>query len=332
MSDLLSRTQFFEQKQNYPRIHAFRDMNSTTECIAKHVFTDPGPPRLLVETLLRVAILEETIKRHAQQAVSEQLGPGSQANDEGKESYSFVGRKGERRAKAINAGRWYLEDTGTRYLAVGGPGSTVSDYSFCTECRNLAKYKTFDDAASHLQRQHFGVTGLPPTKTELRASCHRFQAHFLREIIEIEHGSSVIAILADLRGRTSRLDRIYWWKAGIICESDHFLTMLRYEHFTADRREILQSGLGGRKPTLTLMKDVLPWVELVARGLGDEGRMEIDDGDKDDGGSIWTESDDAVDGRDDSDTSEVLAKSILETSLPGFAGFVGCDALGRKKD
>ncbi|KAK1594218.1 uncharacterized protein LY79DRAFT_684315 [Colletotrichum navitas] len=246
-----------------------------------------------------------------------------------KESRSSVGQTGGNRAKAIKAGRWYLKDTATRHLAVDGPESAVPGYSFCTECRSLATYKTFDDAASHLQRQHLLVTGIHPNKAELRALCHRFQQHFLRETIETEHGSSVIAALTSLSGQTSRLDRIYWWKAGVVCESDHFLVMLRYEHSIADRKKILESGLGGSKPVLTLMKDVLPWGELAARGLGDEGRVEIDGGGKDDGGPIWTKSHGAVDGRDEDDISETVpVKCILGSPPLGLAGFVGSDRGG----
>ncbi|KAK2046434.1 hypothetical protein LZ31DRAFT_629912 [Colletotrichum somersetense] len=325
MSDLLSRTLFFEQKRNHSRIHAFRDMNSAMECIAKRVFTEPDPPQLLVETLLRVAILEETLNVMFNRPFPNNWGPVPKTM--AKESRSSVGRTGQRRSKAVNAGRWYLEDTDSRHLAVGGPETAVPDYSFCTECRNLATYKTFDDAASHLQRQHFRVMGLPPTKAELRALCHRFQAHLLRDTVEMENGSSVTATLSSLGGRASRLDRIYWWKTGVICESDHFLAVLRYQFFMAGRKEILQSGIDGRKPTLTLMNDVLPWGELVARGLGDEGRMEVDDGDKDDCSSIWTKSDGAVDGRDDYDIPDaVQVKRVLDSSpQPFLAGFVGSD-------
>ncbi|KAK2063587.1 hypothetical protein LY76DRAFT_601688 [Colletotrichum caudatum] len=325
MSDLLSGTPFFEQNRNHSRIHVFRDMNSAMECIAKRVFTEPDPPQLLVETLLRVAILEEKLNVMFNRPFPNSWGPVPKAM--AKESRSSVGRTGQRRSKAVNAGRWYLEDTDTRHLTVGGPETAVPDYSFCTECRNLTTYKTFDDAASHLQRQHFRVVGLPPTKAELRALCHRFQAHLLRDTVEMENGSSVIAALASLGGRMSRLDRIYWWKTGVICESDHFLAVLRYQFFVAGRKEILQFGIGGRKPTLTLMKDVLPWGELVARGFGDEGRMEIDDGDKDDFSSIWTRSNGAVDGRDDYEIPDaVQIKRVLDSSpRPFLAAFVGSD-------
>ncbi|KZL80000.1 hypothetical protein CI238_07291 [Colletotrichum incanum] len=305
MSDLLSETEFFKQKQNFSRIHAFRDMNSAMECIAKRVFAEPDPPQQLVQSLRQVAILEEKMNVRFNRPFPTHWAPVPDVIVE--EGHAFIRWTAIRRPnRATNSNRWYLEDTCTRHLAVSGPDSTLSDYSFCTECRNLTTYKTFNDAASHLQRQHFKTPGLPPTKAELQTLCHRYQPHVLRNLIEIEHGSSIPALIASLGPRTSRLNKIYFWKVGIICESDHLLAMLRYDSYITDRKDTMKLSPYGRKTSLALLRNALPWRQLLDHEPGDEGKMDVNKDDKDDSGSTWTKSDGAVDGRDDYDMSEAV--------------------------
>ncbi|GKT61888.1 hypothetical protein ColTof4_02482 [Colletotrichum tofieldiae] len=94
--------------------------------------------------------------------------------------------------------------------------------------------------------------------------------------------------------------------------------MLRYDSFIADKQDTLKPAPEGSKPSLALLKDALPWIQLLAHESGDEGKTDVDNDDENDSGSNWTKSDSAVDGRDDYDMSEAVSVEMVTTmaSLP----------------
>ncbi|KAK1475350.1 hypothetical protein CABS01_03627 [Colletotrichum abscissum] len=306
---LLSETEYVE-KRSGSCIHAFRDMNQVIERIAHRVFWVQDPPQQLIQVLYKAAVLEEKLNVNFNRPFPRSWAPIPEDMIRGGTRWT-----GESLCSTPHHNlRWFVKDTAIRQAGWRKLDSEEQQSS-CTECRGAATYRTFEEAASHLQRQHFKIPGLPPTKADLRAFCHQYQPNKFNGWLESQWRDDLVPLVASLNHRAPSLQKIYQWKLGILARSDHFITMLWHEAVVGNCKRMLLSSIDGAGKFLTILKDAFPWDGLVHSIPDNSSKMDIDEEDEN---SSWTRSDGAV----DFNLSETVSREEERSYEPPLARFV----------
>ncbi|KXH38446.1 hypothetical protein CNYM01_09582 [Colletotrichum nymphaeae SA-01] len=151
ISQLLSETEYFEEPLG-SRINAFRDMNKAMEDISHRVFWVRDPPQHLVKVLYKVAVLDEKLNVNFNRPFSRSWAPIPEDMIKG-----GIGWSGEGLCSLPQLSqRWFIKDTAIRQAGWRRCDREELEPS-CLECRGATTYRTFEEAASHLQRQHFRI-------------------------------------------------------------------------------------------------------------------------------------------------------------------------------
>lgn len=213
---------------------------------------------------------------------------------------------------------WFIKDTAIRQAGWRRCNREELEPS-CLECRGATTYRTFEEAASHLQRQHFRIPGLPLTKANLRAFCHQYQPNTFNGWLESQWRDGLASLIVSLSDRTPSIRRVYHWKLGLLAHSDHFLTMLWYGAVFGNHKNVLLFSMDGAGKFLTILKDAFTWDGLVQSKLDDSIQMDVDDEGE---SSSWTRSDGAV----DFNMSDTVPREERPFALP-IASFLGWNAI-----
>ncbi|EXF79574.1 hypothetical protein CFIO01_03691 [Colletotrichum fioriniae PJ7] len=314
ISQLLSETEYFEQPLG-SRINAFREMNKAMENISHRVFWVRDPPQHLIQVLYKVAVLDEKLNVNFNRPFSRSWAPIPEDMLKG-----GIGWTGEGLCYIPQLSqRWFIKDTAIRQAGWRSLDKEEQETS-CIECRSATTYRTFEEAASHLQRQHFKIPGLPPTKANLRALCHQYQPNTFNGWLESQWRDDLASLIVSLSDRTPSIRRVYHWKLGLLAHSDHFLTMLWYGAVFGNYKNMLLSSMDGAGKFLTILKDAFPWDGLVQSKPDTSSKMDVDDEEGE--SSSWTRSDGAV----DFNMSDTVPREERPFLLP-IASFLGWDAI-----
>ncbi|KAI3549407.1 hypothetical protein CSPX01_02515 [Colletotrichum filicis] len=314
MSHLLSETEYFEEHLG-SRKNTFRDMNEAMERISHRIFWVRDPPQQLIQVFYKAAVLQEKLNVDYNRPFPRTWAPlpehiiklGTGWTGEGLCPIPQLSQ------------RWFVKDAAI-HPAEWGRLDNEEQESSCIECRSATTYRTFEEAASHLQRQHFKLPRSPPTKANLRELCHQYQPNTFNGRLESQWKDDLASMVANLSDRAPSLRKIYHWKLGILARSDHFLTMLWHEAAINNRENILLSSIDGAGKFLTMLKDAFPWDGLVHPIPDNSSKMDIGEEDE---SSSWTRSDGAV----DFNMSDTVSKEEEQLYEPPCARFVGWDQI-----